>query len=162
FHDGEGRQPVAFPWERLTGAPLIYASMGTVQNGMEDVFRKILAAVERPGYQVVLSIGTNLAPETFPAKHADTIIVQRAPPVRAAEACIPVRDPRRSEYHARGARSGRSAGGHSNHQRSAWRCGAHSAKRHRVICAAVAVNGGKSVRAGGSGPCQPVIPQEST
>ena len=29
FHDGVGRIDVAFPWERLTGEPLIYASMGT-------------------------------------------------------------------------------------------------------------------------------------
>ncbi len=79
FHDGAGREPVAFPWERLTGAPLIYASMGTVQNGLEDVFRTILAAVERPGYQVVLSVGMNIAPESLPTKRADTILLQRAP-----------------------------------------------------------------------------------
>ena len=39
FHDGAGREPVAFPWERLTGAPLIYASMGTLQTGQVDTFR---------------------------------------------------------------------------------------------------------------------------
>jgi hypothetical protein len=26
--------------ERLTGAPLIYAAMGTVENGIQDVFRR--------------------------------------------------------------------------------------------------------------------------
>ena len=62
FHDGAGREPVAFPWERLTGEPLIYASMGTLQNGQADTFRAILAATERPGYQVVLSVGMNTAP----------------------------------------------------------------------------------------------------
>jgi zeaxanthin glucosyltransferase len=29
FHDGKGRPKVDFPWDRLTGEPLIYASMGT-------------------------------------------------------------------------------------------------------------------------------------
>jgi hypothetical protein len=28
FHDDEGREQVPFPWEKLTGAPLIYASPG--------------------------------------------------------------------------------------------------------------------------------------
>jgi UDP:flavonoid glycosyltransferase YjiC (YdhE family) len=59
FHDGAGREPVVFPWDRLTGAPLIYASLGTLQNGQADTFRAILAATERPDYQVVLSVGMN-------------------------------------------------------------------------------------------------------
>jgi hypothetical protein len=33
--------PDSFPWERLTGEPLIYASMGTLHNGSEDIFRTI-------------------------------------------------------------------------------------------------------------------------
>ncbi len=79
FHDGLGRAPVNFPWERLTGAPLIYASMGTMQNGMEEVFRTILKAVERQGYQVVLSVGSTIAPESFETSRPETIVVQRAP-----------------------------------------------------------------------------------
>jgi UDP:flavonoid glycosyltransferase YjiC (YdhE family) len=27
FHDDEGREPIPFPWEKLTGKPLIYASL---------------------------------------------------------------------------------------------------------------------------------------
>ena len=91
FHDGVGREPVEFPWERLTGAPLIYASMGTIQNGMQDVFRTILTAVERPGYQVVLSVGMNIAPESLQTKQSDTIVVQRAPQLellKLAALCI--------------------------------------------------------------------------
>jgi len=79
FHDGAGREPVAFSWERLTGAPLIYASMGTLQTGQVDTFRAILAATERPGYQVVLSVGMNTAPESLVLGRRDTIVVQRAP-----------------------------------------------------------------------------------
>jgi UDP:flavonoid glycosyltransferase YjiC (YdhE family) len=47
FHDGKGRAKVDFPWERLTGEPLIYASMGTVMNGRVDVFRTIAAALTK-------------------------------------------------------------------------------------------------------------------
>jgi zeaxanthin glucosyltransferase len=47
FHDGKGREKLEFPWERLTGEPLIYASMGTLLNGRADVFRTIVAAVAK-------------------------------------------------------------------------------------------------------------------
>ena len=42
LHNGGARAPVEFPWERLSGEPLIYASMGTLQNGAEAVFRNIV------------------------------------------------------------------------------------------------------------------------
>jgi UDP:flavonoid glycosyltransferase YjiC (YdhE family) len=35
FHDDYGRAIVAFPWERLTGEPLIYGSMCTLVNGFK-------------------------------------------------------------------------------------------------------------------------------
>src|ERR1700731_2627372 len=44
FHDGAGRAEVDFPWDRLTGEPLIYGSMGTLMNGLVDVYRTITAA----------------------------------------------------------------------------------------------------------------------
>jgi zeaxanthin glucosyltransferase len=47
FHDGKGREPVDFPWDRLTGEPLIYASMGTIVNGRPEVFRTIIAALAK-------------------------------------------------------------------------------------------------------------------
>jgi zeaxanthin glucosyltransferase len=47
FHDGAGRMDVDFPWERLTGEPLIYASMGTMLDGLADVFRTITAATAK-------------------------------------------------------------------------------------------------------------------
>jgi MGT family glycosyltransferase len=80
FHDGNGRTEVEFPWERLTGEPLIYASMGTVQNGLVDVFRTIAAAVARhKGLQLVLSIGDQLEPKEIGPVPSNAIIVKRAP-----------------------------------------------------------------------------------
>lgn len=46
FHDGAGRQQISFPWEELTGKPLIYASLRTLVNGLKPVYRSILGAVE--------------------------------------------------------------------------------------------------------------------
>lgn len=79
FHDGKGREDADFPWDRMTGAPVIYASMGTVQTGLTDVFRTILKATERDGYQVVLSVGPTTDPKSLTTLRPDTIVVQRAP-----------------------------------------------------------------------------------
>ena len=63
FHDGKGREPVDFPWDRITGEPLIYASMGTILNGRADVFRTIIAALAKhKDLQLVLSIGDQIDP----------------------------------------------------------------------------------------------------
>ena len=46
WHDPSLRPPVDFPWDKLTGEPLIYASMGTLQNGSERIFEAIAAAAQ--------------------------------------------------------------------------------------------------------------------
>ncbi len=47
-----------FPWEKLDGRPLIYASMGTVTDPMNPpVFRKILGACAGLDAQLVLTLG---------------------------------------------------------------------------------------------------------
>ena len=80
FHDGQGRPKLEFPWERLTGEPLIYASMGTLMNGRADVFRKIVAGVaKQQGTQLVLSIGDQLDPEQIGPVPSNAIIVNQAP-----------------------------------------------------------------------------------
>ena len=80
FHDGLGRIESDFPWNRLTGEPLIYASMGTLQNGLESVFTSIAEAVgTRPGMQLVLSIGPSLDPEKISSLPANSIVVNNAP-----------------------------------------------------------------------------------
>jgi MGT family glycosyltransferase len=46
-----------FPWARLDGRPLIYASLGTLQNGLEWVYRAILNAVAALDVQAVVTLG---------------------------------------------------------------------------------------------------------
>jgi zeaxanthin glucosyltransferase len=80
FHDGKGREKVDFPWERLTGEPLIYASMGTRMNGRAEVFRTIVAAVAKhKGLQLVLSLGDQVNPEQIEPAPSNAIILKRAP-----------------------------------------------------------------------------------
>ena len=91
LHDGNGRVPAAFPWERLTGESLIYASMGTLQNGSEEVFRKIVEGAAAPGCQIVLSIGRNLKPEQIGTVPPNTVVVAHAPQIdvlKRAALCV--------------------------------------------------------------------------
>ena len=80
FHDGNGRPKLDFPWHRLSGEPLIYASMGTLMNGRVDVFRTIVAGVARhKGTQLVLSIGDQLDPRQIGPLPCNAIVVNQAP-----------------------------------------------------------------------------------
>jgi zeaxanthin glucosyltransferase len=92
FHDDEGREQVSFPWERLTGAPLIYASMGTLVNGIERVYRTILEAVRRsPETQLVLSLGSNVSLDDLGPIPSNAIVVSKAPQIellKRAALCI--------------------------------------------------------------------------
>jgi zeaxanthin glucosyltransferase len=92
FHNGNGRERLDFPWERLTGEPLIYASMGTILNGRVDVFRTIVAALAKhKDVQLVLSIGDQIDPKQIGSVPSNTIIVKRAPQLdllKQTSACI--------------------------------------------------------------------------
>jgi MGT family glycosyltransferase len=80
FTDGAGRTPVAFPWVRLDrGRPLVFASMGTLQNGLHHVFHTIAAACAGLGVQLVLSLGGGLEPEALGALPGDPVVVRYAP-----------------------------------------------------------------------------------
>jgi zeaxanthin glucosyltransferase len=50
-----------FPWEKLNGRPLIYASMGTLQNGLEHVFHTIAEACIDLEAQLVIGLGRKTA-----------------------------------------------------------------------------------------------------
>jgi zeaxanthin glucosyltransferase len=92
FHDGEGRAPVPFPWEKLTGEPLIYASMGTLVNGLDHVYKTILEAVGKlPDVQLVLSVGSNIRLNDLGSIPSNAIVVPKAPQIellKRAALCI--------------------------------------------------------------------------
>ena len=92
FQDNQGRRPVPFPWEKLTDKPLVYASMGTLVNGLKNVYRTILEAVgEFPQMQVVLSVGRNINPGDLGPIPSNAIVVSIAPQIellKRAALCI--------------------------------------------------------------------------
>ena len=79
FVDGQVREPVEFPWERLDGRPLVYGSMGTLQNGSERVFRMIAEACAGLDAQLVLSLGGSKDPAELGELPGDPLVVRYAP-----------------------------------------------------------------------------------
>ena len=92
FHDIKGREPIAFPWEKLNGNPSIYESMGTLVNGLERVYKIILKAVgQLSDIQVVLSVGANLKLDDLGTIPSNVIVVRKAPQLellKRAALCI--------------------------------------------------------------------------
>jgi zeaxanthin glucosyltransferase len=74
-------QSVSFPYERLTGAPLVYTSLGTLQNTKAEVFRTIAAACEGLDIQLVLSHGGGLSEDAIATLPGNPLVVPYAPQV---------------------------------------------------------------------------------
>jgi len=79
YHDSTGRAPVAFPYEKLTGQPLIYASMGTLQNRQQHIFQTIAEACVGLDAQLVISLGGSGSPETLQGLAGEPLVVSYAP-----------------------------------------------------------------------------------
>jgi zeaxanthin glucosyltransferase len=78
WHAPNTRTVTAFPYEQLTGQPLIYASLGTVQNRQLETFHTIAQACEGLGCQLVISLG-NLDTTARPTFAGSPIVVNYAP-----------------------------------------------------------------------------------
>ena len=79
FVDAQRRPMVDFPWSRLDGRPLIYASLGTLQNGSEAIFRIITDACAGLGAQLLISMGGGLDPARLGPLAGDPLVVHFAP-----------------------------------------------------------------------------------
>ena len=78
--DAAGREPVDFPWSRLdSGRPLVYASMGTLQNGVLETFRMMAEACAGLDVQLVISLGGGQDPALVGDLPGDPIVVGYAP-----------------------------------------------------------------------------------
>ncbi len=79
FIHASQRPAIEFPWERLDGRPLIYASLGTFQNGLEAIYRTIADACAGLDAQLVISLGGRLNPEKLGKLKGDPLVVRFAP-----------------------------------------------------------------------------------
>ncbi|MEH1936116.1 MAG: glycosyltransferase [Nostoc sp.] len=85
YHTSANRIPVSFPDEKLTGKPLIYASMGTLQNRLIWVFQTIASACEDLDAQLVISLGGSAKPESLPDLAGNPLVVEYAPQLEVLE-----------------------------------------------------------------------------
>ncbi|MEH2206930.1 MAG: nucleotide disphospho-sugar-binding domain-containing protein [Nostoc sp.] len=77
--DSAGRKPVDFPFDKLNSQPLIYASMGTLQNRLQHIFYHIAEACVGLDAQLVISLGGGLEPDALPNLLGNPLVVKYAP-----------------------------------------------------------------------------------
>src|SRR5665213_1221401 len=79
FVDKTARPIVEFPWNRLDGRPLIYASLGTRKNNPSAIYCLISEACQQLDLQLVISLGGRGDPEMFDDLTGHPLIVRDAP-----------------------------------------------------------------------------------
>lgn len=79
YHSPVGREAPSFPYDKLTGQPLIYASLGTIQNRLLGVFQRIAEACSGLDAQLVISLGGSAKPESLPKLAGSPLVVEYTP-----------------------------------------------------------------------------------
>lgn len=79
YHSATHRKPVPFPWEKLNGKRLVYASLGTLQNRLLTTFEYIAQACQGLDVQLVMSLGGGIKPESLPPLPGNPLVVSYAP-----------------------------------------------------------------------------------
>ena len=79
FQSRSERPSVEFPWDRLDGRPLVYASLGTTRNAQARILRLIAEACQGRHVQLVISLGNRFDPTTFVDLPGKPLVVKYAP-----------------------------------------------------------------------------------
>jgi zeaxanthin glucosyltransferase len=79
YSNPASRESTTFPFDKLTGQPLIYASLGTVQNQLLGTFQTIAEACQDLDAQLVIALGGGSTPESLPALPGSPLVVGFAP-----------------------------------------------------------------------------------
>lgn len=74
-----------FPWDTLTGQPLIYISMGTMYNAEAEFYHTCFDAFADSPYQVVLSIGHRIGDDALRPTPANFIVRRHVPQLALLE-----------------------------------------------------------------------------
>jgi zeaxanthin glucosyltransferase len=79
FLDQAARPSVEFPWDRLDGRPVVYASLGTARNSEPAIFRLISEACDGLDVQLVISLGGRRDPKMLDGLPGKPLVVRDAP-----------------------------------------------------------------------------------
>ncbi len=74
-----GLNPVQFPWEKLDGRQLIYASLGTLQHGKREIFARIAEACAPLDVQLVIAHNGGLSETDVGALAGRPVVIPFAP-----------------------------------------------------------------------------------
>lgn len=80
WHDRQSRPTIPFPFEQLSDLPLVYASMGTLQNRQQWIFEGIAQACASLPVQLVISLGNRQA-QLPPNLPGNPLVVPYAPQI---------------------------------------------------------------------------------
>jgi zeaxanthin glucosyltransferase len=79
LYSPQSRPSIDFPFEQLNGKPLIYASLGTLQNRLQSVFQDIAQACVGLDVQLVISLGSGISTEALPDLPGSPIVAPYVP-----------------------------------------------------------------------------------
>jgi MGT family glycosyltransferase len=79
FANRAARPSVEFPWDRLDGRQIIYASLGTTRNVQAFVLRLVAEACQNLDMQLVISLGGRFDAETFADMPGNPLVTKYAP-----------------------------------------------------------------------------------
>ncbi len=80
LRDSHASNTTPFDWEWFDGRPIVYASCGTLQNGLKHVFKAMIAACAPLDAQTVIALGKGaLTPADFGEVPANIKLVAYAP-----------------------------------------------------------------------------------
>jgi zeaxanthin glucosyltransferase len=82
------RPRTPFPWDRLNGKPLIYASFGTTQNGNRHLYDAVAKVTANLDVQVVLSLGGSETIELPDELPENLLVVPFAPQLEILERAV--------------------------------------------------------------------------
>jgi len=79
FVDEGARSSVEFPWHKLNGQPLVYASLGTTRKADPEIYHRIAAACVGLDLQLVITLGGRRNLESFANLPGNALVVENAP-----------------------------------------------------------------------------------
>ncbi|HXW06177.1 MAG TPA: macrolide family glycosyltransferase [Vicinamibacterales bacterium] len=79
------RAGIAFPWDAVRNAPVLYVSLGTLFNREAGFYRACFEAFGGLDVQVIMSIGTGLSPDALGPAPANTIVRPQVPQLEVLE-----------------------------------------------------------------------------
>lgn len=88
YANAVSQEEVSFPYDKLTGQPLIYASLGTLQNRLLWVFKMIAEACLGLDVQLIITLGWGNDTESLPEFPGNPIVVGFAPQLELLQKAV--------------------------------------------------------------------------